>query len=107
MSERTIHQERDASIDPGRGPGRGPGRENLWAWVALGAAVAALAMMFVLPETPAVSIGAAIVGLIAARAAKGTERRRVVLLGVVVAVLVIAVHLSVGLLWSGTTVVGG
>ncbi len=99
MSEQTIQHEGVA--------GAGGGNASLWAWVALGAAIAAGVTMFALPESPVFSIGLALLGLGASWLAQGvTNLRALVVLAAVLAFLVLALHLTVGLAWSSTTVSG-
>ena len=97
MAEQTIQQKRSTGI--------GGGNARLWAWVALGASIAAGVTMFALPESPVFSIGLALLGLGAAWLAKGvTNLVALVVLACVLAFLVLALHLIVGLAWSSTTV---
>lgn len=97
MAEPTIQQQRAASVDGGNA--------RPWAWVALGAAIAAGVTMFALPESPVFSIGLALLGLGAAWRARGVPNlRALVVSAAVLALLVLALHLIVGLAWGGTTV---
>lgn len=96
MAEQTIQQQRVAGAG---------GNARLCAWVALGAAIAAGVTMFALPESPVFSIGLALLGLGAAWRARGVPNlRALVVSAAVLALLVLALHLIVGLAWGGTTV---
>ena len=97
MSEQTIQKGPVASRD----------KASIWAWVALGATIAAGITMFALPESPVFSIGLALLGLGTAWVARGvTNLRGLVVLAALLAFLVLAIHLTVGLTWSSTTVGG-
>lgn len=96
MSEQTMQQERVAG-----------GNASFWGWVALAAVIAAGITMVAFPESPAFSIGLAVLGLGSAWLAKGvTNPRALVVLAAALGFLVLAIHLTVGLAWSSTTVGG-
>lgn len=99
MSEKTVQREQVR--------GAGPIHAGLWAWIAVGVAISSGVTMFIFPASPAYSIGLAMLGLGSAWLARGVRDARVlVLVAFGLALLVMVVHLTVGLAWSGTTVSG-
>lgn len=96
MSETTERPRQVASTD------RSHARP--WAWVSLGAAVAAASAMFALPRAPVLSLGLAVLSLVCAWRARGVREVRVVVtLASVLALAVLGLHLTAGLAWSGAT----